>query len=184
MISKKLVSFWILSILFLIISIVAVGGVTRLTDSGLSMVHWRPIYGILPPITTDQWNDVFNTYKQFPQYQQTHHYLQLNDFKKIFFWEYLHRILGRIIGLVILCPYLFYLVRKKLTPLEKRYGLAMIVGVVVQGLVGWYMVKSGLVSVARVSHFRLALHLCLAFGLFCIGLLFFLKLHWSRHYSV
>lgn len=180
MVSKRFLSVWVLSILFLIGSIVAVGGITRLTDSGLSMVEWRPIYGILPPMTDHQWSEVFDSYKHFPQYQQTHSHLQLNDFKKIFFWEYLHRILGRVIGLVIVCPYIVLLLRRKLFENANRYGLAMSVGVVLQGIVGWYMVKSGLVSIARVSHFRLASHLSLAFILFCIALLFFLHLHWSR----
>jgi heme a synthase len=180
---KKQLTLWLVSLLFLIVTIIAVGGVTRLTDSGLSMVDWRPVYGILPPTNTTQWTDVFENYQSFPQYQQTHNNLTLEGFKKIFFWEYLHRILGRIIGLWILIPFLFFLYKKKLSSHLKTQGAWISVLVVFQGLAGWFMVKSGLSDVARVSHFRLTLHLSLAFFLFVVILWTLLNIHGKRERS-
>ena len=146
--------------------ILVVGGITRLTGSGLSMVDWRPIAGILPPITENQWNEVFQMYQTSPEYQKVNKGMSLSDFKFIFFWEYLHRILGRIVGLLCLVPYLYFLIRGKLCPRMKVFGLTLIGLVVGQGLMGWYMVKSGLVNNPEVSHYRLAAHLSLAFSVF------------------
>ncbi|MBO25659.1 MAG: heme A synthase, partial [Opitutales bacterium] len=129
-----------------VVVILVVGGITRLTGSGLSMVDWRPIAGILPPITENQWNEVFQMYQTSPEYQKVNKGMSLSDFKFIFFWEYLHRILGRIVGLLCLIPYLYFLVRGKLSPRMKAFGLTLIALVIVQGLMGWYMVKSGLVN--------------------------------------
>ncbi|MAH81316.1 MAG: heme A synthase [Rickettsiales bacterium] len=156
---KNNIVFWLLSIIFLTFIIISVGGITRLTGSGLSMVDWHPVYGILPPITLDQWNTIFEKYKLFPEYKIKNFSMTLSEFKFIFFWEYIHRILGRIIGLVIIVPYVFFLIKKKLNKELKRSGLILSIMVVIQGLIGWYMVKSGLINEPRVSHLRLALHL-------------------------
>lgn len=146
-----------------VFAMVIIGGTTRLTGSGLSMVEWRPLMGVLPPLTEGEWLDVFAKYQQSPQYQQVNSWMTLADFKTIFFWEYLHRLFGRLIGLFFLIPFVFFAVRRKLTgPIARRVGVAFILGGL-QGLLGWYMVKSGLVDRPEVSHFRLAAHLSLAF---------------------
>ena len=157
---------WLRCVCLSVVVILVVGGITRLTGSGLSMVDWRPIAGILPPITENQWNEVFQMYQTSPEYQKVNKGMSLSDFKFIFFWEYLHRILGRIVGLLCLIPYVYFLVRGKLSPRMKAYGLTLIALVIVQGLMGWYMVKSGLVNNPEVSQYRLAAHLSLAFSVF------------------
>ena len=156
---------WLIVVNCLIAAIVVVGGITRLTNSGLSMVEWQPIHGILPPLTLDDWTHVFSLYKQTPEYLKLNAGMSLEAFKKIFFWEYLHRILGRIIGLAILIPYLIFLARKSLTEQMKTRGAVILTLVILQGLAGWFMVKSGLVNNPDVSHYRLAIHLGIAFFL-------------------
>jgi heme a synthase len=154
---------WLWTILGMIFLIVIIGGITRLTGSGLSMVDWAPIYGILPPITEEQWLAVFEQYQRSPQYQQVNYWMNVEDFKKIFFWEYFHRIFARLIGLVTFLPWMFFLFKGKLSfSLNLKVFVAFALGGL-QGLLGWYMVKSGLVDVPAVSHFRLAAHLLLAF---------------------
>jgi len=141
---------------------VLVGGTTRLTGSGLSMVEWQPLMGAIPPIGEAQWHEVFDKYKQSPQYQEVNTWMQLSDFKRIFFWEYIHRLLGRSVGLVFALPWIFFVLRKRLTTrLRRRTFVAFVLGGL-QGLLGWYMVKSGLVDIPKVSHLRLAAHLSLA----------------------
>ena len=169
---------WLRCVCLSVVVILVVGGITRLTGSGLSMVDWRPIAGILPPITGNQWNEVFQMYQASPEYQKVNQGMSLSDFKFIFFWEYLHRILGRIVGLLCLVPYLYFLIRGKLSPRMKVFGLALIGLVVGQGLMGWYMVKSGLVNNPEVSHYRLAAHLSLAFSVF--GLAWWMMLSLGR----
>ena len=161
-ISTRGVSAWLLLVYGMILAIVVVGGITRLTGSGLSMVEWRPLMGILPPLSEAEWLDVFAKYKLSPQYQITNAWMGLEDFKAIFFWEYFHRVIGRLIGAVFLFPWLYFLVRGRLTDgLAARTAVAFVLGGA-QGLLGWYMVKSGLVDVPAVSHYRLAAHLGLA----------------------
>ncbi len=165
----KPLTIWLRCVCASVVVILIVGGVTRLTGSGLSMVDWRPIAGILPPITDTQWNEVFDQYKTSPQYQKVNFGMSLEAFKDIFFWEYLHRIMGRIVGLLCLLPYLWFLFRKKLVGNLRMKGLILVLLVGVQGLMGWYMVKSGLVNNPEVSHYRLAAHLGLAFSVFGLG---------------
>tara|TARA_A100001015_G_C14984783_1_gene711037 strand:- start:667 stop:1656 length:990 start_codon:yes stop_codon:yes gene_type:complete len=162
--------------MLLIALIVVVGGITRLTGSGLSMVDWRPIMGILPPITASQWSEVFTQYQLFPEYSIQNSGMSLGEFKRIFFWEYIHRILGRLIGLSIILPFIYFEFKKRLSPAMRRNALIMTVLVFAQGLVGWYMVKSGLINIPQVSHFRLALHLGLALVLLQYCLWTFLTL--------
>lgn len=154
----------------LIALMVIVGGITRLTGSGLSMTDWNLIMGAIPPLTESAWEQAFNQYKQFPEYQQLNSGMNLEEFKSIFFWEYLHRLLGRLTGIVFLVPFLWFWIRGHFTSrLLKRASLLFGLGAV-QGLMGWIMVKSGLVDVPYVSHYRLAVHLVLAFILisFCV----------------
>lgn len=158
-----IVSAWLWTVYGLTAVMVVIGGITRLTGSGLSMVEWRPLMGALPPFSDAEWHRVFDAYKQFPQYQQVNEWMTLADFKRIFFWEYLHRLLGRLIGIVFLVPYLWFLLRGSLARTPKGRIFAAFVFGGLQGLLGWFMVKSGLVDDPRVSHFRLAAHLMLAF---------------------
>lgn len=160
---QKPVAIWLLVCCALVFSMVIVGGVTRLTDSGLSMVEWRPIVGTIPPISDKDWEEVFKKYHETPQYKKINQGMTTDEFKGIFWWEYFHRLLGRIIGFVFLIPFLFFLVRKQIDrPLSlKLTGIFLLGGL--QGLMGWYMVKSGLVDNPHVSQYRLTAHLSLAF---------------------
>jgi cytochrome c oxidase assembly protein subunit 15 len=145
---------------------VVVGGVTRLTHSGLSITEWQPIVGTIPPLSPDAWNEAFAKYQQTPEFRQVNHAMTLAEFKGIFWWEYFHRLLGRAIGVVFLVPYLGFLVRNRI-PRGYAWPLAGIFALgALQGLVGWLMVKSGLVDDPRVSQFRLTAHLGLAFAIF------------------
>ena len=160
---------WLLSGVALITAMVVIGGITRLTGSGLSIVEWNLISGTLPPLSEAEWLLTFEKYKQFPEYQKLNFGMTLSDFKGIFWWEYLHRLLGRFIGMVFIVPFLYFLLRRMLVPwLLKRLLLILLLGMA-QGLMGWIMVKSGLSDVPHVSHYRLAAHLTLA--LLLIGLI-------------
>ena len=156
--------------------ILVVGGITRLTGSGLSMVDWRPVSGILPPIGEAAWAMEFAQYKESPQYKLVNQGMSLGEFQYIFFWEYLHRVLGRIVGLVCLIPYLWFLFCGKLDRGLKLKGALLIFLVCAQGFMGWYMVKSGLVKDPEVSHFRLAAHLKPRLRYFWIGLVGFSRI--------
>lgn len=168
-IKTKPLAIWLKCVCVSVVVILIVGGVTRLTGSGLSMVDWKPVMGILPPMTDAQWHEVFDQYKGSPEYQKVNAGMSLEAFKDIFFWEYLHRIMGRIVGLLCLLPYLWFLFRKKLVGNLRIKGLLLVLLVGAQGLMGWYMVKSGLVNNPEVSHYRLAAHLGLAFSVFGLG---------------
>ncbi len=149
---------WLQLCLVLVFAMVILGGVTRLTDSGLSMVTWHPT-GMLPPITTEQWRVEFELYQQFPEFQKLNREMSLDGFKSIYWFEYSHRMLGRLIGLVFLLPFLYFLLRKMIKPgLTPRLVVMFLLGGF-QGLLGWYMVKSGLVSNPHVSQYRLTAHL-------------------------
>ena len=157
---------WLVTVCVLIMMIVMVGGITRLTQSGLSMVDWQPIMGMVPPLSEADWQHTFLAYQQYPEYQQVNEGMSLSAFKRIFFWEYVHRMLGRLIGLAIIIPLIVLWQLNYLTPYLCKRGVVMSILVVLQGIVGWLMVKSGLVDRPHVSHFRLAFHLGLAFWLF------------------
>ena len=162
---------WLLIVMGLIASIVVIGGITRLTGSGLSMVDWQPIMGSIPPLSSIAWEQAFNAYKQSPEFQQINSAMTLSEFKFIFFWEYLHRMLGRLIGLAAVLPFVIFLIQKKLSRAFTWRWLGIITLICCQGLMGWYMVKSGLIDSPHVSHFRLAAHL-----IFCLVLLEYLRL--------
>lgn len=154
---------WLVVVYAMIFAMVIIGGTTRLTGSGLSMVEWHPLMGALPPLDEASWQVVFEKYQQSPQYQKVNHWMTLADFKRIFFWEYLHRLSGRLIGLVFFVPFVVFKVRKQLWGSWSRRSFWAFVFGGLQGVLGWVMVKSGLVDVPAVSHYRLAAHLSLAF---------------------
>ncbi len=154
---------WLWIVYGFIGAMVLIGGITRLTGSGLSMVDWHPLMGALPPLSEPDWLAVFERYKSSPQYVQVNHWMTLGDFKQIFFWEYFHRLFGRLIGVVFFVPWLYFTLRGQLRgQWAVRAFIAFVLGGL-QGLLGWFMVKSGLVDVPAVSHYRLAAHLSLAF---------------------
>lgn len=160
---NKKVIYWLLTGCLLIFIMVIVGGITRLTHSGLSISNYKLISGTIPPISDAEWNEAFNLYKQYPEYKKLNTHFSLQDFKDIYFWEWLHRVFGRFIGIVFLLPFLYFLITKQLTkPTIKKATTLLFMGGF-QGFLGWYMVKSGLVDNPDVSHYRLAAHLTTAF---------------------
>ena len=164
--TRRQVAVWLLACCTLLFTMIVIGGITRLTRSGLSIVEWQPIIGTLPPLDEAQWMATFEKYKLTPEYKQVNFGMSLEAFKGIFWWEYLHRLLGRLIGLVFFVPYLWFLLRKRLdTRHAIKLGAVFMLGGL-QGAMGWYMVKSGLVDDPKVSHFRLTAHLGLAFLIF------------------
>jgi len=169
------ISFWLLLITLLVALMIVVGGLTRLTDSGLSITRWDLFIGIIPPMSISEWNESFSLYKQIPEYKLLNSAMTLEEFKVIFWWEYIHRLLGRIIGLFYLIP-LFYFTFKKVVKKNSLISLYLILFLIIfQGFIGWYMVKSGLTERTDVSHYRLALHLCLAFIIYILLLWNYLK---------
>jgi cytochrome c oxidase assembly protein subunit 15 len=160
--SDKHMAVWLLTCCALIFAMVVLGGVTRLTRSGLSIVEWDPIMGAIPPITQTQWEQTFDKYKQTPEYVKVNRGMSLGDFKGIFYVEWAHRLLGRLIGLVFLLPFLYFLIRRQIGRQLAPKLLTMFVLGGLQGVLGWYMVKSGLVDMPRVSAYRLTAHLALA----------------------
>ncbi|MCA9664226.1 MAG: COX15/CtaA family protein [Myxococcales bacterium] len=155
---------WLVAVYAMIFAMVLIGGITRLTGSGLSMVEWRPLMGALPPLSDSAWQQTFDKYKRTPQYQKVNHWMTMRDFKRIFFWEYLHRLFGRLIGVVFIVPWLFLVIRRRLRgKIAWRSAIAFALGGL-QGVLGWIMVRSGLVNEPSVSHYRLAAHLILAFA--------------------
>jgi len=164
--THRQVATWLFICCAMVFATLVVGGVTRLTHSGLSIVEWKPLVGAIPPLNQADWDVTFDKYKKTPEYQKVNHQMSLDEFKRIFYWEYGHRLLGRTIGLVFLLPFLYFLIRKKIgrTLGLKLAGIFVLGGL--QGAMGWYMVKSGLVDDPRVSQYRLTAHLSLAFLIF------------------
>ncbi len=164
------VSNWLLSLCGLIFVMVVVGGITRLTESGLSITEWKPITGAIPPLTEAQWMREFELYKRIPEYQQINRGMSLDEFKNIFFWEWAHRQLGRVIGLAALLPLAWFAFRKAI---PRGYGWrtgSIFLLVCIQGAIGWWMVASGLTERTDVSHVRLAVHLLTALFIFGFAL--------------
>ena len=152
---------WLLTLIGLVVIIILVGGLTRLTDSGLSITTWELFIGFIPPLTNEKWNEYFDLYKMIPEFSEQNYNMTINEFKVIFWWEWAHRQLGRLIGLVVLVPLIFFTIKNGLW-VFKKYGLIFIL-VCFQGFIGWYMVSSGLIDRIDVSHYRLSLHLVTAF---------------------
>lgn len=160
--SNKIIYYWLLSGCFLIFLMVFLGGATRLTHSGLSMVNWS-LFGSVPPGNEAEWNHLFEQYKQYPEYKHVNFNFSVEEFKSIFWWEYIHRLTGRFMGLLFIIPFLFFWITRKLSrKLFFQLFILLLMGAA-QGFIGWYMVKSGLVNDPDVSHYRLALHLIAAF---------------------
>jgi cytochrome c oxidase assembly protein subunit 15 len=159
---SNIIRWWLYLLLFLLIVIVLVGGLTRLTNSGLSITEWEVISGIFPPFNNKDWHEAFELYKKIPQYYLVNKNISLAEFKTIYYWEYFHRLLGRVFGLIFLIPFIFFIIQKVFS---KEYNLKLFFLfclILLQGIIGWYMVKSGLIENITVSHFRLAIHLNLA----------------------
>ncbi len=175
---NKSVYYWLLIGCFLVFAMVMVGGITRLTGSGLSIVKWDLWHGAIPPVNDTDWNHVFELYKQSPQFRVVNYDFTLADFKNIFWWEYIHRLIGRLIGIVFIIPFLFFLFTKKIDrALLQRSFIIFLLGAL-QGALGWFMVKSGLVDNPHVSHYRLAAHLIAAFTVF--GYIFWTALEYKK----
>ena len=175
---RMYMSNWLLFMFFLVSSMIVVGGLTRLTDSGLSITEWEFFRGFFPPLTNQMWNDYFNSYQKIPEFKLQNFSMNLNEFKFIFWWEWAHRFFGRLIGLSFLVPLIYFSVKigfKKLTNLHLIFIL-----ICFQGFLGWYMVKSGLVNNVDVSHFRLSLHLLFAFIILSLIFWNFLDLMYFR----
>lgn len=167
MITHKQIANWLFFTAFMVFSMAVIGAITRLTESGLSMVEWRPLIGALPPLSEAEWQRVFALYQETPEYQKKNFGMELDEFKTIFFWEWFHRLWGRLIGIVYALPLLYFWIRKKI---PEGYKPKLLIGLFLggaQGVMGWYMVESGLVDRPSVSHFRLASHLSLAYIIFC-----------------
>ena len=159
---SRFINFWLFTLAIIVLLMIAVGGLTRLTESGLSMVDWKLFMGIIPPITQADWIKLFEDYKQYPEYQIKNINMTLDGFKYIFWWEYGHRVLGRIIGLVFIIPFIFFSLKKSFTKSENIFFIVLFILGSIQGLIGWWMVKSGLDINPYVSHIRLAVHLIFA----------------------
>jgi len=167
--------YWLLISLFLVSSIIVVGGLTRLTDSGLSITEWNLISGIFPPTSNDDWEKAFNLYKETPEFKLVNPLMNLQEFKVIYWWEFIHRFLGRIIGLFFLIPLIYFTLKKSLGKKQIISFYLIFLLILFQGIIGWYMVKSGLTEKTDVSHYRLAFHLILAFIIFISLLWNYLK---------
>jgi cytochrome c oxidase assembly protein subunit 15 len=163
---NRAVRWWLVTVVVLIAIMALVGAATRLTESGLSIVEWKPVTGTLPPLSEAQWTQAFDAYKSIPQYRELNAGMNLGEFKTIFWWEWSHRLLGRVIGVVFLLPFLWFLWRGALSA-DLKLRLWLIFGLgALQGVVGWWMVASGLSERVEVSHYRLATHLMLALLIF------------------
>ena len=182
-IQNRRVATWLLICCALVFAMVVLGGVTRLTGSGLSMVDWRPVTGVLPPLSAAEWQDSFEMYQQSPEFQKINSYMDVHDYKQIFWLEYLHRLLGRLIGIVFFVPFLVFAIKGYIHKSEwPRYLLMFVLGGA-QGLLGWYMVKSGLVDNPHVSQYRLTAHLVAAFLIYAYMLWVALSLLFPREGS-
>lgn len=171
---QKAIAIWLLICCATIFAMVILGGVTRLTGSGLSMVQWEPIMGILPPLSQAEWQETFRLYQQFPEYKIKNLGMNLDEFKSIFWFEYSHRVLGRSIGIIFFFPMVYFFLRHKVDAILKPKLITMFILGGLQGLMGWYMVKSGLVANPHVSQYRLTAHLALAFVIY--GYIFWVAL--------
>ena len=161
--AERSIGLWLFGVAAMVAAMVLLGGLTRLTGSGLSMVEWRPLMGWLPPLTEDQWVRTFALYQNSPEYLKVNTWMGLEDFRRIFWWEYIHRLWGRLIGLAFVIPFAWFLIRGMIWPrLVPRLLVLLLLGAL-QGGVGWWMVKSGLVDDPSVSQYRLTAHLGLAF---------------------
>jgi len=175
---KKYISYWLVTMFWIISIMIIVGGLTRLTDSGLSITEWQLFSGFLPPLNSEEWQNYFNLYKKIPEYELQNYEMTLNEFKIIFWWEWAHRFLGRLIGLSFLIPLIYFSIKVGFKKLINLYYIFLLI--CFQGFIGWYMVSSGLVDRVDVSHFRLSIHLLVAF--FILSLIFWNYLKLKDHF--
>ncbi len=172
---KKQLSIWLISMFFIITVMILVGGLTRLTDSGLSITKWQLFSGLIPPFSKSDWILYFNLYKEIPEFKLQNYNMSLQEFKVIFWWEWAHRFLGRLIGISFLVPLIYFSFKIKISKLYSFYLIFFLI--CFQGFIGWYMVSSGLVDRVDVSHFRLSIHLLLAFVILSLILWNYLKIN-------
>ena len=179
----KYLKLWLIILFLLIVLMVGVGGLTRLTDSGLSITAWELFAGILPPLNINDWNLYFSEYKKIPEYKNINYNMTLNEFKIIFYWEYAHRLLARFVGLFTLIPLIFFTLKFKNVKYysNKYYWIFFLV--CLQGFIGWYMVSSGLIQNNDVSHFRLSIHLSLALFILCLIFWFILNIFKIKNFE-
>jgi len=170
---KKYITYWLATMFWLVSIMIILGGLTRLTDSGLSITQWQLFSGILPPLNDDQWNKYFELYKEIPEYKLQNYLMSLEEFKLIFWWEFIHRFLGRLIGIFFLLPLFFFSI--KLGFKQTKNLFIIFVLICLQGFIGWYMVMSGLIDKVDVSHYRLSIHLVIAFIILSLILWNYLK---------
>ncbi len=167
---NKSIAIWLFACAFIVFLMVVIGGLTRLTESGLSIVEWKPIHGTIPPLSEAEWNEEFSSYKASPEYIKKNFGMSLSEFKYIFWWEYVHRLIGRLLGVIFIVPFIYFSLKRSFSFKKGATLLGIFALGGLQGLVGWWMVKSGLVNDPAVSHFRLATHLSIA--LLILSLLF------------
>ena len=161
--NNKPIIIWLFSLIIMLFSLVLIGGATRVTDSGLSITEWNLVFGILPPLSMESWLLEFEKYKKIPEYILINYQMSLSEFKVIYLWEWGHRFLARIVGLVALVPFIYFLITKNLSKSQILKSISVIVLIGFQGYIGWYMVQSGLTERVDVSQYRLAIHLLMAF---------------------
>ena len=176
---KKYISYWLAIMFFFVSIMIIVGGLTRLTDSGLSITQWQLFSGVLPPLNDDQWIEYFNLYKEIPEYRLQNYLMSLDEFKIIFWWEFIHRFFGRLIGIFFLIPLIFFSLKLGFNKTKNLFLIFFLI--CLQGFIGWYMVVSGLVDRVDVSHYRLSLHLVLAFIILSLILWNYLKYKGISH---
>ena len=179
---KKYISFWLASMFWIISIMIIVGGLTRLTDSGLSITEWQLFSGFLPPLTNEDWVKYFELYKKIPEFTEQNYLMTMNEFKVIFWWEWAHRFLGRLIGIFFLLPLLFFTLKLGIKKLSNLYLIFILI--CFQGFIGWYMVSSGLVDRVDVSHFRLSIHLIIAFLILSLILWNYLNLTVNKNINL
>ena len=180
----KYLKSWLITLFLLIVSMVAVGGLTRLTDSGLSITAWELFTGILPPLNINEWNNYFSEYKKIPEFKNINFNMTLSEFKIIFYWEYAHRLLARIVGLFSLIPLIFFTLKFKNDIFYSHKYYIIFLLVCFQGFIGWYMVSSGLIENNDVSHFRLSIHLSIALLILSIILWFIFDIFKIKKFSI
>ncbi len=176
---KNYISFWLFLMFWIISIMIIVGGLTRLTDSGLSITEWQLFSGFLPPLNNEDWNKYFDLYKKIPEFTEQNYLMSMQEFKVIFWWEWAHRFLGRLIGILFLLPLLFFTYKEGFKKLVSLYVIFILI--CFQGFMGWYMVSSGLVDRVDVSHFRLSIHLVIAFLILSLILWNYLNLRVKKN---